>query len=218
MSNINVSGIDTNYPIAGRDNDSQGFRDNFAAIKSAIEVAASEIDELQAGTVKLSATNLITGTMTGGTYLSPQLDSPVANQVVELYNKANVASAITLSPVDTKHWELTVISGPAPATAISVEVSDWTGNTETVVNQFYREFYLTLRNNNDYDVAAEINIGASNILAVNNRMPVTTDGVSVAGYHVKRVLIAAKTATILKLETLTKGQTVIVSEIASFDI
>ena len=28
-SNINPNNIDTTYPVAGQDNDSQGFRDNF---------------------------------------------------------------------------------------------------------------------------------------------------------------------------------------------
>ena len=33
-SNINPNNIDTAYPVAGQDNDSQGFRDNFTNIKT----------------------------------------------------------------------------------------------------------------------------------------------------------------------------------------
>ena len=32
-SNINSDAIDKDYPVAGQDNDSQGFRDNFNTIK-----------------------------------------------------------------------------------------------------------------------------------------------------------------------------------------
>jgi hypothetical protein len=32
MSNINPNNINGSYPIAGQDNDSQGFRDNFTNI------------------------------------------------------------------------------------------------------------------------------------------------------------------------------------------
>ena len=32
-SNIDNTSIDATYPIAGQDNDSQGFRDNFTVIK-----------------------------------------------------------------------------------------------------------------------------------------------------------------------------------------
>jgi hypothetical protein len=47
MSNINYDSIDAAYPIAGQDNSSQGFRDNFAAIKTGLQVAADEISDLQ---------------------------------------------------------------------------------------------------------------------------------------------------------------------------
>lgn len=46
-SNINITNIDTAYPIAGQDNDSQGFRDNFTNIVSGLSNAKQEIEELQ---------------------------------------------------------------------------------------------------------------------------------------------------------------------------
>ena len=41
-SQIVSATIDENYPIAGQDNDSQGFRDNFSIIKTGLATAASE--------------------------------------------------------------------------------------------------------------------------------------------------------------------------------
>lgn len=58
-SNINPNNIDTTYPIAGQDNDSQGFRDNFTNIKTNFEYAESEIDDLQSKVLLKSA---LTGT------------------------------------------------------------------------------------------------------------------------------------------------------------
>ena len=46
-TNINPANIDSNYPIAGQDNDSQGFRTNFTVIKNNLTSAASEITDLQ---------------------------------------------------------------------------------------------------------------------------------------------------------------------------
>ena len=46
-SNINPNNIDTAYPVAGQDNDSQGFRDNFTNIKSNFTSAQIEIEDLQ---------------------------------------------------------------------------------------------------------------------------------------------------------------------------
>jgi len=56
-SQINVLTIDATYPIAGQDNSSQGFRDNFANIKIALTTATNEISALQLDTVKLGVAN-----------------------------------------------------------------------------------------------------------------------------------------------------------------
>ena len=46
-SNINTTNIDTAYPVAGQDNDSQGFRDNFFNTNENFEFAKTEIEALQ---------------------------------------------------------------------------------------------------------------------------------------------------------------------------
>lgn len=60
-SQINYSNIDATYPVAGQDNDSQGFRDNFAAIKTALQYANSEITDLQNNGAVLNADNNFAG-------------------------------------------------------------------------------------------------------------------------------------------------------------
>jgi hypothetical protein len=55
-SQINPNNIDTAYPVAGQDNNTQGFRDNFTFIKNNFTAAATEITALQnTGAVKGSA-------------------------------------------------------------------------------------------------------------------------------------------------------------------
>jgi hypothetical protein len=54
-SAINSQNIDGTYPIAGQDNDSQGFRDNFTNIKTNFQFAANEITDLQNNAVLKSA-------------------------------------------------------------------------------------------------------------------------------------------------------------------
>ena len=46
-SNIIHETIDGEYPVAGIDNDSQGFRDNFTVIKSSLAAAKTETEDLQ---------------------------------------------------------------------------------------------------------------------------------------------------------------------------
>jgi hypothetical protein len=47
MSSINPNNINGQYPIAGQDNDSQGFRDNFTNIKNNLTFAKSEIEAIE---------------------------------------------------------------------------------------------------------------------------------------------------------------------------
>lgn len=70
-SEINFGVINADYPVAGQDNDTQGFRDNFGNIKEGLSVAKSEITTLQANAV-LKATvdgenDTITNDMAGST-------------------------------------------------------------------------------------------------------------------------------------------------------
>jgi hypothetical protein len=46
-SNINPNNIDGAYPVAGQDNNSQGFRDNFTNIKTNFQFTEDEINDLQ---------------------------------------------------------------------------------------------------------------------------------------------------------------------------
>jgi hypothetical protein len=55
MSTINTNGINVNYPVPGVNNNSQGFRDNFASIKTNLNTAGNEISDLQNKVVVKSA-------------------------------------------------------------------------------------------------------------------------------------------------------------------
>lgn len=54
-SNINANNIDGTYPVAGVDNDSQGFRTNFTNVKNNLAYAKVEIEDLQSKVLLKSA-------------------------------------------------------------------------------------------------------------------------------------------------------------------
>jgi len=56
-----ISGIDELYPVAGQDNDSQGFRDNFNTIKTQLNAAATDLSALDTNTAKLNVNNDFNG-------------------------------------------------------------------------------------------------------------------------------------------------------------
>lgn len=75
-SQINPNPIDNEYPVAGQDNNTQGFRDNFTSIKTNLQYAADEITALQAnavlvtnGTNDLSSTRLYGASLVGTKYI-----------------------------------------------------------------------------------------------------------------------------------------------------
>jgi len=74
-SSINPNNIDGTYPVAGQDNDSQGFRDNFTATKTNFNYAASEITDLQNKAVLKSALNgtTLNNNMGGALLIDAQL-------------------------------------------------------------------------------------------------------------------------------------------------
>lgn len=57
MSTINTNSINVNYPVPGTNNTTQGFRDNFASIKTNLDAAGSEISDIQSKAVVKSALN-----------------------------------------------------------------------------------------------------------------------------------------------------------------
>jgi hypothetical protein len=60
-SNIAYTTIDETFPVAGKDNDSQGFRDNFGIIKNSFQAAKGEIEAIQLnGAVKNAANDFAT--------------------------------------------------------------------------------------------------------------------------------------------------------------
>jgi hypothetical protein len=60
MSTINTNPINVNYPVPGVNNNSQGFRDNFASIVTNLDIAATELTDLQNKVVVKQA---LTGTV-----------------------------------------------------------------------------------------------------------------------------------------------------------
>lgn len=72
-SNINPDNIDTTYPVAGQDNDSQGFRDNFTNIKTNFEFAEEEINDLESKVLLKSA---LTGTVLDNDMGGALLENP----------------------------------------------------------------------------------------------------------------------------------------------
>jgi hypothetical protein len=94
-SNINPANIDGTYPIAGQDNDSQGFRDNFTNIKNNFTYAQTEITDLQTKAVLKSA---LTGTTLNNDFAGSAMSGA---QIVDfretIVAQGNVSGALAIN-------------------------------------------------------------------------------------------------------------------------
>jgi hypothetical protein len=88
-SNINPQNIDGAYPVAGQDNDSQGFRDNFTNTRTNFTYAADEISDLQAKAVLKAA-------LVGSTLNNDMGGSILSNAQVQDISESRVALGTVL--------------------------------------------------------------------------------------------------------------------------
>jgi GTPase SAR1 family protein len=91
-SQVNPNNIDGTYPIAGQDNDSQGFRDNFTNIRNNLTYAKAEIEDLQNKAVLKSAltNSTLSNDMAGNAIVGSSLTS-----WRETYNNVGAVSGAT---------------------------------------------------------------------------------------------------------------------------
>jgi hypothetical protein len=107
-SNINANNIDGTFPVAGVDNDSQGFRTNFTNIKSNLTYAKIEISDLQSKAVLKSA-------LTGGSLDNDFAGALISNADVKglresRYDFGTVTGTVTLN-YNNGHYQTVTTSG-----------------------------------------------------------------------------------------------------------
>ena len=90
-SSINYTNIDATFPVAGQDNSSQGFRDNFQNIKTNFQYAATEISALQANAVIAGQDNNLNGSL-------------IANAAVSGLREVNYDHGTVTSGTLTYNW------------------------------------------------------------------------------------------------------------------
>jgi len=91
-SNINYLSINENFPVAGEDNDTQTFRDNFDTIKTSLRSAQEEITDLQANTAKTNADNNFSN--------KEITDAVFRNTMVKKFDGGIITTPTTLLTVD----------------------------------------------------------------------------------------------------------------------
>jgi len=124
-SSINPNTIDGTYPIAGQDNNSQGFRDNFTNTKVNFTYAAQEIDDLQAKVILKSA---LTGTTLdndmGGSLL---YDATIQDFAATRVSLGTVTGTCTVNYASGHYQTVTIGSGSMTVAFTNFPVSGYQG-------------------------------------------------------------------------------------------
>ena len=109
-SQIDNENIDSTYPVAGQDNDSQGFRDNFASIKANFGYTKTEIEDLQNKAILKSA-------LTGGTLSNDLGGSNISNGTLTNVHGTSYSQTIqTTGDINIANGALQVFTVNADAT------------------------------------------------------------------------------------------------------
>lgn len=115
-SNIISETIDGAYPVAGIDNDTQGFRDNFTIIKTGLTTATSEITALQANTAKLDESNDFNG--------SDISDANFSLNTEKYHNIGTVITGQNISVLNGPYQSMTINLSEGTST-INFALADW---------------------------------------------------------------------------------------------
>ena len=162
-SNINPNNIDGTYPVAGQDNNSQGFRDNFTNTKTNFQYAADEITDLQSNAILKSA-------LTGTTLDNNMLGSLVYNGTAADFGLVRVAKG-TLSGSQTidfsaGHFQTLTTGGSVSLAFSNFPASGITGIVFVQVTVTSTAYTLTL--------PAAVSVNAQGIQGLNPSTNVIT--------------------------------------------
>ena len=96
-SNINYLSINENFPVAGEDNDTQTFRDNFDTIKTSLRAASEEITNIQSNTAGLQLVETENGSDFGSREISNAI---LRNTLIKSYGGGVIPGSVSLLTID----------------------------------------------------------------------------------------------------------------------
>jgi hypothetical protein len=116
-SRIVPTNIDGTFPVAGQDNSSQGFRDNFTNIKNNFTFARNELDDLQNKVLLTSALSgqTLNNDMAGAQLIRPQLRAWTQS----LVDKGSVGGTVNISFDQGNFQKITTTDN------ITLDLSNW---------------------------------------------------------------------------------------------
>lgn len=117
-SNINYNNIDGTYPVAGVDNDSQGFRSNFTNIKTNFQSAKTELEDLQSKVIVKSA-------LSGTTMDNNMVGSEIHNALIYAFNEKIEDRASVTGVLTAFDYSVASNFSVTPSAAFTISFTSW---------------------------------------------------------------------------------------------
>ena len=121
---ISTTDLDTEFPVPGQDNDSQGFRDNFTVINDNFSASKARLEDLETYTVRNEANNTFLPLGTGGT--ARLINPTLQNQTEVKYDIGDVATTATInfSGAEAGNYQTIVLTDDTEITIDAATVHD----------------------------------------------------------------------------------------------
>jgi len=189
-SNINTTSINTAYPVAGQDNDSQGFRDNFANTNTNFTQAKAEIEDIQNKVILKSA-------LIGGSLTNDMDGAPIKSALLNDSRETVVTHVANENPLN-----LSVKAGAyhtiTPNASVTIAFSDGASADWPATGKYSKiRLEVTIT-----DIARTITLPAS-----------VSNG-KVSGQNGQVITVAAEGTYVYEFSTRNAGTTVTISEIS----
>jgi hypothetical protein len=153
MSSINPNNINGSYPIAGQDNDSQGFRDNFTNVKNNLTFAKTEIEDLQNNAILKTG---LAGTTLNNEMNYAQLKGAQLIKTVETIKDWAIQTSVEISFADG-HYQKVTTGGPFTISAFT----NWP--TSGFYAKLRLEIVITTPSTDTVTLPSAVSVGLTNI-------------------------------------------------------
>jgi len=141
-SQVNPNNIDGTYPVAGQDNDSQGFRDNFTNIRNNFTFSKAEIEDLQNKVVLKSA---LLNTTLSNDFAGNAMVNPTLTSWRETYNNIGSASgSVTINFINGNFQKLTMSGSTTLTFSFPTNTANQYSSIKLWINNTNSAWTLTL--------------------------------------------------------------------------
>lgn len=177
MSAINTNGINSNYPVPGVNNNSQGFRDNFASVKNSLDTASIEITDIQNKAIVKSG-------LTGINLNNDMANTLISNALVKSFRATTYNLGTNVAETQKVNVNLADVHYGTITGNTTIDFGGWApsgtqSNVQLVLNIANAAAVITLPNTTLNNSLPAVGLTASARLLENYSSNVTTPGANV---------------------------------------